>query len=36
VTLPDRSRFAAMVRDPQLWVPVAVLAAGLVILAWIR
>jgi len=25
-----------MVRDPQLWVPVVVLIAGLVVLAWIR
>jgi hypothetical protein len=29
-------RFAAMLRDPQFWVPVAVLAGGLLVLAWIR
>jgi hypothetical protein len=29
-------RFAAMLRDPQFWVPVAVLVAGLLVLAWIR
>ena len=36
MTHPGRSRLAAMLRDPQLWVPVAVLGAGLVVLAWIR
>ncbi len=36
MTLSARSRLAAMLRDPQLWVPVAVLCAGLVVLAWIR
>jgi hypothetical protein len=30
------SRLAAMLRDPQLWVPVAVLALGLLVLHWIR
>jgi len=25
-----------MLRDPQLWVPVAVLIAGLLVLSWIR
>jgi len=25
-----------MLRDPQLWVPVAVLIAGLLVLWWIR
>jgi len=25
-----------MLRDPQLWVPVAVLVAGLLVLWWIR
>jgi len=30
------ARLAAMLRDPQLWVPVAVLIAGLLILWWIR
>jgi len=25
-----------MLRDPQLWVPVAVLIAGLLVLLWIR
>jgi hypothetical protein len=29
-------RLAAMLRDPQFWVPVAVLAGGLVVLQWIR
>jgi len=29
-------RLAAMLRDPQLWVPVAVLVAGLLVLWWIR
>src|SRR5207249_6113924 len=30
------ARLAATLRDPQLWVPVAVLIAGLLILWWIR
>jgi hypothetical protein len=30
------ARLAAMLRDAQLWVPVAVLIAGLVVLWWIR
>jgi len=30
------ARLAAMLRDAQLWVPVAVLIAGLLILWWIR
>jgi hypothetical protein len=30
------TRFVAMLRDPQLWVPVAVLIAGLLVLWWIR
>lgn len=29
-------RLAAMMRDPQFWVPVAVLVAGLLVLQWIR
>lgn len=29
-------RLSAMLRDPQLWVPVAVLIAGLLVLWWIR
>ena len=30
------ARLAAMLRDAQLWVPVAVLIAGLLVLWWIR
>jgi len=30
------TRRAAMLRDAQLWVPVAVLIAGLLVLSWIR
>jgi hypothetical protein len=30
------ARLSAMLRDPQLWVPVAVLIAGLLVLWWIR
>ena len=30
------TRLATMLRDPQLWVPVAVLIAGLLVLWWIR
>jgi len=30
------ARLAAMLRDSQLWVPVAVLIAGLLVLWWIR
>ncbi len=33
---PGRSRLATMLADPQFWVPVAVLAAGILVLAWIR
>ena len=33
---PGRSRLATMLADPQLWVPVAVLVAGILVLAWIR
>jgi hypothetical protein len=29
-------RLAAVLRDPQFWVPVAVLLAGLLVLRWIR
>jgi hypothetical protein len=29
-------RLAAMLRDPQFWVPVAVLVGGLLVLQWIR
>ena len=29
-------RWAAMLRDAQFWVPVAVLVAGLLVLVWIR
>ena len=29
-------RWAAMLRDAQFWVPVAVLVGGLVVLLWIR
>jgi hypothetical protein len=36
MTLAARHRLAAMLRDPQLWVPIAVLCAGLIVLAWIR
>jgi hypothetical protein len=30
------TRLGAMLRDAQLWVPVAVLLAGLLVLWWIR
>jgi hypothetical protein len=30
------ARLSAMLRDAQLWVPVAVLIAGLLVLWWIR
>jgi hypothetical protein len=30
------SRLGALLRDPQFWVPVAVLLGGLVVLRWIR
>jgi len=30
------SRWAAMLRDAQFWVPVAVLVGGLLVLLWIR
>ena len=33
---PGRSRLAAILRDPQFWVPVVVLLGGLLVLAWIR
>jgi hypothetical protein len=29
-------RLAAMLRDPQFWVPVVVLVSGLLVLQWIR
>jgi hypothetical protein len=29
-------RLASMLRDAQLWVPIAVLVAGLLVLWWIR
>lgn len=29
-------RLAAMLKDPQFWVPVAVLVGGLLVLQWIR
>lgn len=29
-------RLGSMLRDPQLWVPIAVLVGGLLVLAWIR
>ena len=29
-------RWSAMVRDPQFWVPIAVLAGGILVLVWIR
>jgi len=29
-------RWAAMLRDVQFWVPLAVLVGGLLVLAWIR
>lgn len=29
-------RWTAMLRDPQFWVPVAVLVGGLLVLQWIR
>lgn len=35
---PDAARpggLAAMLRDPQLWVPVVVLVLGLLVLLWI-
>jgi len=28
-------RVAAMLRDPQLWVPLVVLAIGLLVLRWV-
>jgi hypothetical protein len=30
------ARLASMLTDPQFWVPLAVLAGGLLVLAWIR
>ena len=30
------ARLAVIVRDPQFWVPVGVLVAGLLVLWWIR
>jgi hypothetical protein len=32
---PSKSWLHLVVRDPQFWVPVAVLAAGLFVLRWI-
>jgi hypothetical protein len=29
-------RWRAMLGDPQLWVPIAVLAGGLLVLQWVR
>jgi len=29
-------RWSAMLRDPQFWVPIAVLAGGILVLVWIR
>jgi len=31
-----RGRLAAILHDPQFWVPVAVLILGLLVLRWIR
>jgi hypothetical protein len=36
VTPAARSRLAAMLSDPQFWVPVVALLGGLLVLAWIR
>ena len=36
MSVPPRPRLAAMLRDVQFWVPVAVLLVGLLVLAWIR
>jgi len=33
---PAANMFAAIVRDVQFWIPVAVLVAGLIVLVWIR
>ena len=30
------NRLSALLRDPQFWVPVAVLIGGLLVLRWIR
>ncbi len=35
-SLGPRSRVSAVLRDAQLWVPVAALVAGLLVLRWIR
>ena len=32
----SRGRWTGLWTDPQLWVPLAVLAAGLLVLRWIR
>ena len=29
-------RWSAMLRDPQFWVPIAVLTGGILVLVWIR
>lgn len=34
--LPRPARLAAVLRDAQFWVPLAVLVAGLLVLQWIR
>lgn len=31
-----RPRLAAMLTDPHLWLPVVVLVAGLLVLAWVH
>jgi hypothetical protein len=33
---PAQRWWAAMLRDPHWWVPVTVLAGGLIMLQWIR
>lgn len=32
---PNRSLLKVVLTDPQLWVPVAVLVGGLLVLSWI-
>jgi len=34
--LVPRQRLAAVFGDPQFWIPVLVLVAGLVVLRWMR
>lgn len=31
-----RTRFSALLSDPQLWVPVIVLIAGIAVLVWVH